>query len=489
MKSIVNALNIALNFVYNNVLSIAMMFFLIAVGLFLTIKLRGFQFTRFRYTSKHTVGSLFQKNMHTKDSGSVSPFQAVTTALAGTIGTGSIAGVATALFAGGPGAIFWMWISALLGMVTKYSEIVLSIKYREKNETGAWVGGPMFYIKNGLGLKWLAVLFAIFAMIACIGTGNATQSNSIANVFETTLNVPAWITGIILTVIISVVILGGVKRIASVNEKIVPLMAVFFIISSILALIFNVTSIPSAFQLIFKEAFNFKAAFGGVAGYGILNAMRYGVGRGVFSNEAGLGSAPIAHAATNSEDPVKQGLWGVFEVFITTIVICTMSALVVLTSDIYLGAFNAGTDPIYNGAALSSAAFGEALPYVGNIVISIATIFFALSTILGWAYYGEICAMYLFKSHQKKAVNVYRLIYVAFVFIGAVAEIGVVWLIADCFNALMALPNLIALTALSKVVVDATKKHFEGKRLSDKEKDINHINKEVPLSQTDKTEN
>ncbi|MBR2341428.1 MAG: sodium:alanine symporter family protein [Clostridia bacterium] len=446
-----------------------MMVLLIAVGLFLTIKLRGFQFTRFGYASKHTIGSLFQKNMHTSDSGSVSPFQAVTTALAGTIGTGSIAGVATALFAGGPGAIFWMWISALLGMATKYSEIVLSIKYREKNEAGAFTGGPMFYIKNGLGLNWLAILFAVFAMIACIGTGNATQSNSIANVFETTFNVSPWITGIILTAIISVVILGGVKRIASVNEKIVPVMAIFFIISSILALIFNAEGIPSAFQLIFKEAFNFKAAFGGVAGYGILNAMRYGVGRGVFSNEAGLGSAPIAHAATNAQDPVKQGLWGVFEVFITTIIICTMSALVVLTSDIYLGAFNMGTSPIYNGAALSSAAYDEALPF-GSIIISIATIFFALSTILGWAYYGEVCAMYLFKSHQKTAVLVYRLIYVAFVFIGAVAEIGVVWLIADCFNALMALPNLIALTALSKVVVDATKKHFEDKKRSDEGK-------------------
>lgn len=463
MKAFINALNSALNFVYSNILSIAMMVLLIAVGLFLTIRLRGFQFRRFGYVSKNTIGSLFQKNLHTKDKGSVSPFQAVTTALAGTIGTGSIAGVATALFAGGPGAIFWMWISALLGMVTKYSEIVLSLKYREKNEDGAWTGGPMYYIKNGLGLKWLAAIFAVFAMIACIGTGNATQSNSIAGVLETNFKIAPWITGIVLTVLISAVILGGVKRIASVNEKLVPVMAILFIVASILALIFNVTSIPTAFGLIFKEAFNFKAAFGGVAGYGILTAMRYGVGRGVFSNEAGLGSAPIAHAASSTEDPVKQGLWGVFEVFITTIIICTMSALVVLTSDIYLGAFNLGVNPEFNGAALSAAAFGEAIPYVGGIVISVATVFFALSTILGWAYYGEVCAGYLFKNHQKTAVLVYRLVYVAFVFIGAVAEIGIVWLIADCFNALMALPNLIALTALSKVVIDATKKHFENK--------------------------
>ena len=464
MGPILEALNTALSFVYDNVLSITMLVLLISVGLFLTIRLRGFQFRRFGYITKNTIGGLFDKSQHKKDKGSVSPFQAVTTALAGTIGTGSIAGVATALFYGGPGAIFWMWVSALLGMVTKYSEIVLSIKYREKNEAGAWAGGPMYYIKNGLGLKWLAAIFAIFAMIACIGTGNATQSNSIAGVLNTNFDIAPWITGAVLTVLVAAVLLGGVKRIASVNEKLVPFMAVSFILAAILALCFNATSIPTAFGIIFKEAFNFKAAFGGVAGYGILAAMRYGVGRGVFSNEAGLGSAPIAHAASSTDDPVKQGLWGAFEVFITTIIICTMSALVVLTSDIYLGAYSAGTEIQYNGASLSAAAFGEALPYVGNIVISVATVFFALSTILGWGYYGEVCATYLFKSHEKQAVLAYRIIYIAFVFVGAVAEIGIVWLVADCFNALMALPNLIALTILSKVVIDATKRHFEEKK-------------------------
>ena len=336
MGAVLKALNDILNFAYNNILSIAMLVLLIATGLFLTIRTKGFQFRRFGYATKNTIGSLFDKKLHTKDKGSVSPFQAVTTALAGTIGTGSIAGVATALFSGGPGAIFWMWVSALLGMVTKYSEILLSLKYREKNKDGAWTGGPMYYIKNGLGAKWLAAIFAIFAMIACIGTGNATQSNSIAGVFETNFKVAPWITGIILTAIVAVVILGGVKRIASVNEKLVPVMAIFFILASILAVVFNASSIPTAFSIIFKEAFNFKAAFGGVAGYGILSAMRYGVGRGVFSNEAGLGSAPIAHAASSTEDPVKQGMWGVFEVFITTIIICTMSAVVVLTSGIFL---------------------------------------------------------------------------------------------------------------------------------------------------------
>ncbi len=463
MENVLNTLNNALSFMYDNILSIAMMILLIAAGFFLSVKTGFFQFRRFGYVLKNTIGNLFNKNLHHRDKGSVSPFQAVTTALAGTIGTGSIAGVATALVLGGPGAVFWMWISALFGMVTKYSEIVLALKFREKNEKGAYIGGPMYYIKNGLGVKWLAALFAAFAMIACIGTGNATQSNSISGVLDLNFNIAPWITGIILTVIVGVVIIGGVKRIATVNEKLVPVMAVFFILASIVALIFNANKIPNAFALIFKEAFNFKSAFGGVAGYGILSAMRYGVGRGIFSNEAGLGSAPIAHSASSTEDPVKQGVWGVFEVFITTIIICTMSALVILTSGIYTTAFNAGVAPEVSGAALSSAAFGEAIPYVGGIGIAVSTVFFALSTLLGWAYYGEVCAGYLFKNHSKLAITIYRVIYVAFVFIGAIAEINTVWLIADCFNALMALPNLIALIGLSGLIVKITREHFAKK--------------------------
>ena len=456
------AITRVIEFISGNILSIAMMGALILVGIFMTVYMRGFQFAKFGYACKNTIGGLFNKNLHEKKEGSVSPFQAVTTALAGTIGTGSIAGVATAIFSGGPGAIFWMWVSALLGMVTKYSEIVLSLKYREKKEDGSYAGGPMYYIKNGLGIKWLAVVFAAFAMIACIGTGNLTQSNSISSVIESNFKIPAWVTGLVLTVIVGAVILGGVKRIASVNEKLVPVMAVFFIVSSVLALLFNASAIPQALGLIFREAFNFKAAFGGVAGYGIFVALRYGVGRGVFSNEAGLGSAPIAHAASSTEDPVKQGLWGVFEVFITTIVICTMTALVVLSSTTYAS----GNPEGLNGAALSAAAFGDSLSYFGSIVISVSTIFFALSTILGWGYYGEVCASYLFKSQGQKAVYAYRIIYVIFVFLGAVAEIGLVWLIADCFNVLMALPNLIAIVALSGVVKKATEEHFKKKKNS-----------------------
>ena len=460
MENIINALNDALSFTYDNILSILMMALLIAAGLFLSIKTRFLQFRKFGYVLKNTIGSLFNKNLHKQDKGSVSPFQAVTTALAGTIGTGSIAGVATALVLGGPGAVFWMWISALLGMVTKYSEIVLALKFREKNENGAYVGGPMYYIKNGLGKKWLAGFFATFAMIACIGTGNATQSNSISGVLDMNFGVAPWITGVVLTIIVGVVIIGGVKRIAAVNEKLVPVMAVFFVLASVFALIFNADKIPSAFALIFKEAFNFKSAFGGAAGYSILSAMRYGVGRGVFSNEAGLGSAPIAHSASSAENPVKQGIWGIFEVFITTIVICTMSAVVILTSGIYSDAYTAGVAPSVSGAALSSAAFNEALPYVGGFGIAFSTVFFALSTMLGWAYYGEASVGYLFKNHSKTAITIYRIVYVIFVFVGAVAEINTVWLVADCFNALMALPNLIALIGLSGLVVKITREHF-----------------------------
>ncbi len=460
-----------LEFAYSNILSILMMVLLIVVGAFLTVRTKALQFTRFGYATKNTIGSLFDKNQHKKEKGSVSPFQAVTTALAGTIGTGSIAGLATALVSGGPGAVFWMWVSALLGMVTKYSEIVLSIKFREKNEEGAWVGGPMYYIQKGLGCKWLAIVFALFAMIACIGTGNATQSNAISGVVKESLSVPTWITGLIVTIVVALVILGGLKRIASVNEKIVPAMAIFFVVCALIVLGVNIKKIPSAFSLIFSEAFNFKSAIGGVAGYGVLSAMRFGVGRGVFTNEAGLGSAPIAHAASSTTDPVKQGWWGMFEVFVTTIIICTMSALVILTSDVYLEIYQvANVNSSLTGAPLSSKAFNEAIPIVGEFGVAIATIFFSLSTILGWAYYGEVCVGFVFKKYQKTAVLIYRLVYVAFVFVGSVLNIGIVWLVADCFNVLMAIPNLIALIVLSKIVKTATKEHFDNRKALNNEK-------------------
>ncbi len=446
---IINIINTAINDV---VWGPIMLTLLIGTGLFLSIRTGFLQFGKFGYMMKNTIFGVFSKNQHERDISGVSPFQAVATAMAGTIGTGSIAGLATAIVSGGPGAVFWMWISALLGMVTKYSEIVLSIKYREKNEKGEWVGGPMYYLKNGLNMKWLAILFSIFAMIACLGTGNATQSNSIAIALKSTLGIKPWITGVVLTVIAVAVILGGMRRIASVNEKLVPFMAMFYITCSVIALILNWNKIPEAFLLIFKEAFNFKAATGGVAGYGVLVAMHYGFSRGVFSNEAGLGSAPIAHAASSTKDPVKQGLWGMFEVFFTTIIICTMSALVILTS----GLWNTGQ---YFGSALSIASFDSILPGIGGIGVTLSTIFFALSTILGWAYYGEVSIEFL-SDKSKKAVLIYRCIYVTFVFIGAVGSLDLIWSISETMNGLMAIPNLIGVIGLSKVVKMTTKKHF-----------------------------
>ncbi|MBQ8250138.1 MAG: sodium:alanine symporter family protein [Clostridia bacterium] len=430
-----------------------MLAFLIGAGLLFSISLKFVQFRKFGYMMKNTLLGIFSKQQHESDKSGVSPFQAVATAMAGTIGTGSIAGLATAIVSGGPGAIFWMWVSALLGMVTKFAEIVLSLKFREKNAKGEWVGGPMYYIKNGLGIKWLAVLFAIFGMCACLGTGNATQSNSIAVALESTMNVPSLVTGIVLTVIAASVILGGMRRIASVNEKMVPFMAVFFVICSVVALVINYKEIPDAFALIFREAFNFRSAAGGVAGYGVLTAMHYGFSRGVFSNEAGLGSAPIAHASSSTKDPVKQGLWGMFEVFFTTIIICTLSGLVVLTA----GHWNTGE---FDGAALSIASFNSIMPGVGGIGVTLATVFFALSTILGWAYYGEVCVGFLFGKHPK-AVMIYRCIYVAVVFIGTISELDLIWSISEMMNGLMIIPNLIGIIGLFKVVKTAVAEHFD----------------------------
>lgn len=446
---IIRSINAEIN---NIVWGPIMLTLLIGAGLFLSMKTGFLQFRKFGYMMKNTLLGVFSKNQHEKDTSGVSPFQAVATAMAGTIGTGSIAGLATAIVSGGPGAVFWMWISALLGMITKYSEILLSIKFREKNEDGRWVGGPMYYIRNGLKLKWLAVLFAVFAMIACLGTGNATQSNSIAVALESTMGITPWITGIVLTVIVAAVILGGMKRISSVNEKLVPIMAVFYVICAVIALILNIEKIPAAFALIFKEAFNFKAATGGVAGYGIMLAMHYGFSRGVFSNEAGLGSAPIAHAASSTKSPVKQGLWGMFEVFFTTIVICTFSALIILTTDIW-------STGEFQGSALSIASFNVIIPGVGGIVVTLSTIFFALSTILGWAYYGEVCMEFLSRN-SKKAVLAYRCIYVAFVFIGTIGSLDLIWSISETMNGLMAIPNLIGIIGLYKVVKTITKEHF-----------------------------
>lgn len=431
-----------------------MLTLLIGTGLLLSIRMGFPQFTKFAYVMKNTIGSLFNSKQHQKDESGVSPFQAVATAMAGTIGTGSITGVATALVSGGPGAIFWMWISALLGMVTKYSEIVLSLTYREKNDEGQWAGGPMYYIQNGLKLKWLAMFFAFFVAIACLGTGNATQGNSISVALESTLGVNPVITGVVLTLLVGAVILGGIRRIAAVNEKLVPFMAMFYVIIAIVALVLNAPKLPGALALIVSEAFSMKSAAGGAAGYGIMMAMRYGFARGVFSNEAGLGSAPIAHAASSAKNPVDQAIWGMFEVFFTTIIVCTCTALVIIST----GSVESGL----SGSALSIYAYNSVIPGIGGVGVTLATVLFATSTILGWAYYGEKAVEYL-SNKNHTIVFAYRILYTAMVFIGACGGSGsldLIWQISDTTNGLMAIPNLIGIIGLSGVVVKATKDYF-----------------------------
>ena len=427
---------------------------LIGTGILLTARVGFIQVRKFGVIMKHTLGSLFGPDAHKKDESGVTPFQAVATALASTVGTGNITGVATAVTLGGPGAIFWMWISAFFGMMTKYAEVLLAVKFREKNERNEWVGGPMYYIENGLGWKWLAVIFAVFATIASFGIGNMTQSNSIANALQSTVGISPLVTGIIVAIGAGIVILGGIKRIAQVTEKLVPFMGLFYVILGVATLIMNFGNLPEAFRLIFYCAFNPDAALGGATGYTVMLAIRYGFARGVFSNEAGLGSAPIAHAAANTDSPVKQAFWGAFEVFFDTFIICTITGLVVVSS----GAWTSGLQ----GTSLTIAAFGNSLGSLGEWGVTIGTVLFAFSTILGWSYYGEKSIEYLFKGTSLVGgVKLgYRVAFVLMTIFGAVGSLQLVWDIADTLNGLMAIPNLIALVALSGIVVKLTKEHF-----------------------------
>ncbi|WP_136067641.1 alanine/glycine:cation symporter family protein [Modicisalibacter radicis] len=386
--------------------------------------------------------------------GEVSPFNALMTSLSATIGTGNIAGVATAIFLGGPGAVFWMWITALVGMATKFSEAVLAVRYREVDEAGDHVGGPMYYIRNGLGRKWawLGGLFAFFGAVAAFGIGNTVQSNSVADGLSESLGMPHWLTGVVIMVLAGAVILGGIKRIAKVAGKLVPIMAVAYIVCGLLVLIINAEQVGAALGLIFGHAFTPVSAAGGFAGAAVAKAIQYGVARGVFSNEAGLGSAPIAHAAAQTKNPVRQGLVAMLGTFIDTIVVCSVTALAILTS----AEWTSGE----TGAALTAMAFDGALPGVGQYVVSFALAVFAFTTILGWAFYGEKCCEYLF---GIASIKVYRVVYILAILAGAVAPLDFVWLMASVFNALMAIPNLIALALLSPVVFKLSKDYFAGK--------------------------
>ena len=444
---------------------IPMMILILGVGIYLSIRCGFPQFRHFIHIMKNTLGKALEKTE--KKEGSVSPFKAMCTALAASIGTGNIAGVSGAIAIGGPGAVFWMWVSALLGMCTKFAEVTLAINYRERNQDGDWVGGPMYYITNGLGngFKWLAGLFTIFGALAAFGIGNMTQINTIAGTVNTAIEgfipttqsqqtVIAWVIAIICAIICAIVLLGGIQRLADVCALMVPVMAVIYIAASLIVIIANIGSMPEAFSAIFTGAFNPAAVSGGLAGVGIKMAITKGVGRGIFSNEAGLGSAPIAHAAADVNHPVEQGIYGVFEVFMDTIVVCTMTAMVIL-----LGVGVQNIEYGNNiGAALTikgfESVFGGGLP---GVAVAICLSLFALSTVLTWALYGTRCVEYLL---GHKASKVYQVIFCLFACLAGGVELQLAWDIADTLNGLMAIPNLVALALLSPVVVKLSKEYF-----------------------------
>ena len=445
-----------------------MLVLLVGTGLYLSISTGFVQFRKFGYAMKNTIGKVFHKAE--AGHGEITPFQAVTTALAATVGTGNIAGVTGAIVLGGPGAVFWMWISALVGMCTKYAEVLLAVKYRERNENGEWVGGPMYYIKNGLGkrFKWLGTIFAVLGAIAAFGIGNISQINSIADSVNQVAqafnpaaadakNTIALITGIVIALFVALVVIGGVKRIGQVTEKLVPFMAVIYIVCAVAVVIAHAGTIPAVFGMIFTGAFNPSAVVGGAVGLTIRLAMTKGVGRGVFSNEAGLGSAPFAHASSSERDPVKQGLYGIFEVFMDTIVICTLTSLVVLCSGVAEGHWGEGD---LAGAKTTIAGFSTVFgPKFGASLLALGLLLFATSTILGWSLYGTRCIEYLF---GNKAVKPYQVLFVIVIVLGAVADLTLVWDISDTLNGLMAIPNLIGLLLLSPVVIKVTKDYFKA---------------------------
>jgi len=424
---------------------------LVGTGIFLTIRLKGLQIRGLFYS---LYLALIKRKEDDEHEGDISHFQALMTALAATVGTGNIVGVAVAIASGGPGALFWMWVTGIFGMATKYAEAVLAIKYREVDEFGTMSGGPMYYISKGLGWKWLGTLFAVFAAIAAFGIGNMVQSNSVADGVKTTIGIPNWITGIILAALTGMVVLGGIKSIAKVTQILVPFMIIIYSIGALTILFLNISSIPQIFVLIFKHAFTPTAAAGGFLGATVMQTMRHGVSKGVFSNESGLGSAPIAAAAAKTPNPVKQALVSMTQTFIDTLVVCTMTGLVLIFS----GLWSSGI----KGAELTANAFDKFFPLgIGEYIVTLTLIFFAYSTILGWCYYGEKSIEYLF---TEKAVKIYRVVFVIFVAIGTILKLETVWRVSDIMNGLMAFPNLVGLLGLSAVIVSETNIYFYKKR-------------------------
>ncbi|BCB15216.1 TPA: alanine/glycine:cation symporter family protein [Haemophilus influenzae] len=426
-------------------------------GLYLTLRLG---FIQIRYLPR-ALGYLFKKDKGGK--GDVSSFAALCTALAATIGTGNIVGVATAVQAGGPGAVFWMWLVALLGMATKYAECLLAVKYRVRDKNGFMAGGPMYYIERGLGIRWLAKLFALFGvMVAFFGIGTFPQVNAITHAMQDTFNIPVLVTAIIVTLLVGLIILGGVKRIATASSVIVPFMAILYVTTSLVIILLNIEKVPNAILLIIDSAFDPQAALGGAVGLTVMKAIQSGVARGIFSNESGLGSAPIAAAAAQTREPVRQGLISMTGTFLDTIIVCTMTGIVLVLT----GAWN---NPELAGATVTNYAFAQGLgTSIGATIVTVGLLFFAFTTILGWCYYGERCFVYLV---GIRGVKLYRLVYIILVGLGAFLHLNLIWIIADIVNGLMAFPNLIALIGLRKVIIEETKDYFQRLKINHYDQD------------------
>ncbi len=446
---------------------IPMLVLLVGTGILMTVLTRFFQLSHIGHWFKNTIGGIFHDKhitKHTdKEDQSISQFQSLCTALAATIGTGNIVGVASALISGGPGAIFWMWIVAFFGMMTNYSENVLGIYYRRKNERNEWSGGAMYYLKDGLGSykgfkkigSLLAVLFSIFCVMASFGIGNMSQINSISGNMKSAFGVPTYVTGIALLILAALVIVGGLKRIASVTEKLVPFMAIIYILGALVLFFMNIDQCGAIFSAIFKGAFGIRAVGGGIVGSGVKMAVTWGMKRGVFSNEAGLGSSVMVHSSSNVKEPVRQGMWGIFEVFADTMIVCTLTAFVVLSSglvDLETGAVLSSSE----GSALVGEAFATKFGSVGPMFIAIAILLFAFSTVLGWSHYGSKAWEYLFGT---KSMIAYKIVFVLMIYVGATMNLGLAWDLSDTFNGLMAIPNLIGVLSLSPIVMKITRNY------------------------------
>ncbi len=448
---------------------IPMLVLLVGTGILMTVLTKFFQLSHIGHWFRNTIGGIFKDKHITKHTEkgdqSISQFQSLCTALAATIGTGNIVGVASALIAGGPGAIFWMWIVAFFGMMTNYSENVLGIYYRRKNKNGEWCGGAMYYLKDGLGSykgfkqvgAVLAILFSVFCLMASFGIGNMSQVNSIAGNMNAAFSIPPYITGIILVVIAALVIVGGLKRIAAVTEKLVPFMAIAYIIGTLIVFFLNIDQAGAVFTAIFKGAFGLKAVGGGIVGSGVKLALTWGMKRGVFSNEAGLGSSVMVHSNSNVKEPVRQGMWGIFEVFADTMIVCTLTAFSVLSSgliDLETGAVQSSSE----GSALVGEAFATVFGSAGPAFIAIAILLFAFSTVLGWSHYGSKAWEYLFGS---KSTIIYKVVFVVMIFFGCTMNLSLAWDLSDTFNGLMAIPNLIGVLSLSPIVVKITRNYVD----------------------------